>query len=618
MAKFFFYHGQDEGLLERVRDATKFCWGVVNESNLGCFHLFVAADDFPGSCHRTEDLIAAMSGYASSKERASTVFFTEVSSGAWPLDDEWTGSFASVVYSSARKEIVLCNDIIGHYPLYYMSTDRGLIGGTAQIALGRCLRLEPDPIGVLQRITVPFCNYGRRTMLKGVRRLLPGEHLSWSVESGGMRRRYDNSLCRNIVDTNRKDAARSVWNCLREEILTASKGSQTLSIATSGGWDSRLLLGAFPRDSTRVRCLTYGSKDLYETRVARRCAEAIGASHECFPIEEKYFPSREQVEPLIRECESANYFEWFGMIERARASEVKSPLLLGDLCESIDGRYMTTFSTRKARVDSFLTGIFGKGANFEEASKENFDEWHRREAERITSALLANVKLLSSELIGTYSEKQIREEVAQDLELSFARVSENAPPFAAMYDELFIWFHRIRFLLGNQINWLSSAFHAVSPGLSIRFLRSITRIHPEHKIRRRLMRAIAGLPEFRDLSTIPTAQIPFVSSRAPGPVKDAIWGLRSGVDQLLIRRRMRNKALGGRQRVLPSLDYVREYRRTTTAENVDGWFSEKFVRGDHYLSICRKRAELTAWPLINVDIAAPANVSIILDLCQSD
>lgn len=623
MSKFCFYHGNDIEMIDRLRRATVFCWGDIEETTLDSFHLFVAAEDFIGFCCRMETLVGAISGYAKSgrsmnNRLCAEEFFSEINDRNWPLGDEWAGSFAAVAYSSINRESTLCNDVIGHFPLYYARGGDGFIGGTSLIAIGRTLDCDADPVGVLQRITVPFCNYGRRTILKRVYRLLPGERLKWKSSDGGVRRDYDNSLFGKISDSGVQSSARQVFDCLRNEITTAVGDNNKLSVATSGGWDSRLLLGGIPKGKFSISCLTYGKEDLYETQIARRCAEIVGASHECFPIEDQYFPSRRQIETLIKETESANYFEWFGIIDKARSGGVKVPLLLGDLCESIDGRYMTRFSTRKARINSFVRGLVGRREVFEESDDTTFRRWCDEKTVEITSAALANLKLLSVDVTASLTEKQIRAEIASDLETSFARVRDHAPPFQATYDELFIWFHRIRFLLGNQINWLSSAFHPVSPGLSMRFLRFITTIHPRQRIRKRLMNAIIDLPEFDELSRIPSAQIPFISSRSPALIKDVVWGLRSGLDQILIKRSLKYKNANGRQRVLRSLDYVKEYRRNSTRENVEGWFSGKYVKSGEYLRLVRGRADLDAWTLINVDVVAPANVSIILDLCKPE
>lgn len=619
MAKFCFYHGEDTGIVNRLRQAAIFCWGEIAEETFGAFSLFIAADDYESAFCSTEQLIGAISGYArcvgEQKYEHKRQLLTEISEKKLPLRDEWSGSFAAVAYSKATDEITLCNDVLGQYPMYYARFGREFIGGTSLIILSRALDSEIDAVGVLQRITVPFCNYGRRTLLKNVYRLLPGERLKWSENKTDVSRDYDNSLCGKIIDTNVEAAARVVWDCLSEEISTAIAGQQKINVAMSGGWDSRLLLGGMKERGLEVSCLTYGNEDHYETKIARRCAVAVGASHESFPIEGKYFPARRQIESLIKETESANYFEWFRIIEKGKSKDAKMPLLLGDLCESIDGRYITEFSTRKARVNSFLRELKGEKETFTLADNANFERWRNEKRDEITASLLKNLAHLSADLADLLTSEQIVEEIYADLDLSFARVRDHAPQFSALYDELFIWFHRIRFLLGNQITWLGAAFHPVSPGLSMRFLRLMTTIHPRLRIRKRLMNAILRLPEFDSLARIPSAQIPFVDSRAPAVVRDILWGTRSVLDKLLIKRTLKTKNADGRQRVLPSLDYVKEYRRENTAGHVENWFSGRYIKSENYLRVLRERAALNAWTLINVDIAAPANVSIILDLC---
>lgn len=631
MAKFCFYKGDDADVIYRLRQAAVYCWEKIEEVSLSSFRLFIAAEDHARCFCSTDGTVGAIAGYArcdglgnvvkdgdDNNVRHNRRFIEEVTEKEWSLGNNWTGSFAAVAYSESRREVTLCNDIIGHLALYYSNLGDGMIGGTSLIVLSRTLKSKVDPVGVLQKITAPYCNYGRRTLLKNVYRLLPGERLKWLSANSGYRSEFDNSLCNGIINSGLQTTARSIWDCLQNEIFVAVGLADQIGIAMSGGLDSRLVLGGVAHRSSVLKCFTYGNEDHYESKIARRCANALGASHECFPLEEKYFPARQTLEPLIRETESGNYMEWLGIIEKAKEKGEKMPLLLGDLCESIDGRYITTFSSRKARIKSFLKGFSGIDDFFNPATSDNLRQWIEDKRKEIVSAILANRHHLSCDLIGDKSVEYITAEIESDLELSFARVRDNMPPYEAMFDELFIWFHRIRFLLGNQITWLGTAFHPVSPAMSMRFLRLITKVPPNLRLRKRLMNAIIKLPEFDVLARIPSAQIPFVHSRAPNLIKEVLWGARSGLDQILIKRNLKNKKSNGRQRVLRSLDYVKEYQRESAAVNVKNWFSEKHIKSDDYLKIFHERAALNAWTLINVDITAPANVSIILDLCQAE
>ena len=140
MAKFCFYNGDDVNVVNRLRLAAVFCWGEVEEAVLDSFRLFIAAEDHRLFHCRTATVIGAISGYAQTDiglnyQSCTAEFFSEFSDNKWPLGNEWTGSFAAAAYSSAKEEITLCNDVIGHFPLYYAHVGKGFIGGTSLIAL---------------------------------------------------------------------------------------------------------------------------------------------------------------------------------------------------------------------------------------------------------------------------------------------------------------------------------------------------------------------------------------------------------------------------------------------------------------------------------------------------
>lgn len=630
MSNFSFYHGDDQAVVESLRRATASSWGAVKEVSLDSFWLFIPVDDFARGFYESPDALGTVSGYVRcddledasegsghSHERHGQRFISEIASDShWPLDGRWTGSFGAIVYSKLRREIILCNDLIGYHPVYFSTSGKGILGGTSLIVLSHCVECEVDVVGVAQRITSPYCNYGRRTILKQVSRLLPGEWLKFAAEGQKFDSVFDNSLCDGLMRGDVNTIARTVWDCLERETVLGAGVTDRVCVAMSGGWDSRLVLGGVAHRVDTVDCYTYGGEDHYEVGLARRCASAVGASHRSFPIENKYFPSRESLEGLVRETESANFMEWYGIIEACKSGGEKSTLLLGDLCESIDGRYMGEFSSRQARKKSFVNGLLGKSDQIAVATTAAFNQWKEEKEKRIIESIIGSIDKLSPALASRCTEDLIARSVASDLEISFQRVRENMPPFTPMYDELFLWFHRVRFLLANQIPFLASAFRPVCPGVSMRFLRLITTVHPRLRMRRRLMNAIARLPEFDALARVPSAQIPWLSARAPSLMRDVLWGVRSGLDQVLIKSVMKSKNGQKRQRVLPSLDYIKEYQRDYVVPNVRDWFSGRWIRGDQYIQTVKGRADLSAWPLIGVDISAPANVSITLDLCR--
>jgi hypothetical protein len=630
MANFVFYRGDDVSLVDGLRRAAATLWGDVREIRKDSFSLFFPESD-SGDFAETADNIGMVSGYVradgvghcshegvSMDYRHNQLFLDEVAEeNHWPLGSGWTGSFGAVVYSARSKSVTLCNDLVGFMPVYYSLFDKGVVGGTSLIILGRALRRGVDAVGVLQRVTPPYCNYGRRTLINGISRPLPGEWITFTGNAREPKSIFDNSLCDGLLSSDVETAARKVWDCLQQEISLAVGMNDRICLALSGGWDSRIVLGGIAHRGDTIECFTYGNKDAYEPRIARRCADAVHARHECFPVEGGYFPSRAEFERLVQETEAFEIPDWFGMISSLRGrKQEKDILLLGDHSQAIDGRYMTTVSSRSARRKAFLNGMLGHRERFQPATTEQFEEWKRGKTREIVSSMMEGASKLSPALRAACTDARIAQETAADLELSTDRVRENMPPFVPMFEELFLWFHKTRFTLSSQNLLLASISRPMSPVMSMRSLRLLSTLHPHLRLRRRLMDAIARLPEFDRLGRIPSAQIPWLSGRAPASIRELLWGLRSGLDQVLMRRVMKTKDPTKRQRVLPSLDYLKEYRREHVVPTVQSWFSGRWVKGDSFVEVTKKRAEMTSWPYINLDITSPANVSILLDLAS--
>ncbi len=631
MARFAFYFGFDSKVVSRMQHACETLWGKVQAHHSEGFHLFVAMDHgLKGFCE-TSKAVGYISGYVRCDGLVNTPtelhsvdwlhnsrFLEEVvNNEVWPLGDNWTGSFAAVGFDKDRRRLVVCNDLIGYRPVYIRQLPEGVIGSSSLILISHCSDCQPDVIGILQRITPPYyCNYGRRTLLSEVWRPLPGEWVCFDSPNATPESRFDNSLCKGVLDGDPKEIARKVWDCLQREVALAISSNGPVAVALSGGWDSRLVLAAVANISNQIQCYTYGRDDLYEVQIAKRCADAVGASHSAFSIEEKYFPPRQRFEQLVKDTEAAKFMVWNTILEQVNAPQ-GIVLLLGDMTESIQGRDIVSLSYRKSKISSFLRWLFDKEHELSmESTREQFIVWSSDLKRDLINSICNMKSRLSSRLSSQVTTDEIKQVTENDIDLSLLRVLLNWPSFTCMFNEIFQWFHEARLLMTCQDLLLESRFFTINPCMSMRFLRLISTVHPRIRVSFRLLDAIARLPELEKLARIPSAQVPWVSGLAPLFMRKLIWGFRSKVDQILIRRMLKAKNPNLRQRVLKSLDYVAEYRRPETIENVKSWFSGRWIKPDYYVELCRKRAALEAWPLINLDIAAPANVSVILDLCK--
>ena len=512
------------------------------------------------------------------------------------------------------------NDPIGYLPLYYARTsDGGLLGSTSLVILGRTARLSVDALGVAQRLTGPhYSNFGRRTLLKGVWRILPGERAMWRPGDPNPLRNFDNSLCNGILDGDIASIARRVFDCLRDEVVLATGHDTPIYLALSGGWDSRYILGAVSHAENSIECLTYGERSHYETSIAARCAKAVSARHHVFPLAGTLFPPRDRLARQILETGHASYLTWLPILDGMSEQGLPTgniPILLGDQLDSLDGRNIVSASSRAARLRDSLNRLKGRPSAIPAVG--HFDHWADRVTSKTARAVLKSSVLLSDDL-KMQLDLDSSEALVDDIRLSCSRVSANIPAFSAMYDELFFWFHKGRYLTSSQLLMMSSFLQPLCPPMSLRFLRLVSTIHPRLRIGRCLLDAIARLPEFRELSKIPSATIPWIGAKWPRPIREGVWFLRYKCDEILSLSAKRKRDPGQRQRLLRSMDYLQEYRRPETEEHVRAWFSGMWLRPDSHLDAVRARAEMKQRPFFNLDISVCAQISITLDLCQGE
>ena len=614
-----------------LRSACRSLWSDVVEKSSGDCLLLMQTRTSRGSAHADDAMIGAASGWIRhddlpavtadpATERAHvSALLRALRSEPWPLNDVWTGQFAAVVFDCERGRLILCNDALGYVPLYFAERNGAVIGGTSLIAMGRAGFTEPDPLGVAQRISRAVSNFGGRTVLRDVRRLLPGERRTYRSGTASPEQAFDDSFCATLTDGPIESVAEEAWGRYKKETAAAVGATRETVLALSGGWDSRLALAAAVQTGTKIKCVTYGAEDLYETRIALRVADVAGCECTAFPLAERYFPPVESYRQLVAQVENANLLQWWPILSQTRRSPDPSwpdLMLLGDYWDVLDARRLYGLSKRGDRARMTLGAVVGRRPRMAPSTPANFEEWKRARTEEVFGLVRTAAADLSDPLRSNLTDAALDEGLREDLREDYARVKANWPPFAPQFEHLFWWFHRSRYYIGGQGLTLSGAYRTAVPGASFRFTRFASTIHPALLVRRRLLDAIGRLPELDRFARIPSATIPWVSLRAPSIVREGVWGARWAIDTMLTRRMLRRKDPNARQWAIPTENYLREYRRPESLDRVRSWFSGRWIDPDRFVGIARARASMESVPLITADITVPANVSLLLDLCN--
>ncbi len=557
------------------------------------------------------------------------VLLGEMARGAWPLAEHFTGSFSAIAIDEPGARVVIANDPVGFYPLYYYRNASGLIISTSLSLIGGIANVEYDPTGLIQALSGPdYCNFGSRTILKDVFRLLPGEWIGFAT--GGAAgidasdRKYDFSLYQGIEDRGLKAAAEGIKNLADRELEIATRFDRTVSIALSGGLDSRLLMAATPAGKD-VSCVTYGEDSEYEIAIAKATAIARGGCRfRNFPVGLPHqFPQRARLTGYVRETEAVGINDWFSIVDEQKDSD--EFLLVGDMTESIMGRNI--LSNKNARLSHFWSIAWGSPIPLTEATGDSFERWKAAKVSAITAGLMSDTdanrpfldvgEFLKSHNLAATIDDVIRG-YSRDLDEMFRLIEGHRLATVNLMDELFSWYTHGRIAMGRQILLTGYSFFSISPSMSMGMLRAVSRVHPSLRVYSRLMHAaFKHNKAWKKYSRLPTPAAPFMPQAWPLILVIGMNAVRYKADVWLARRLMRRKDATLRPRIIRCSSWPLIYSQMDSAI-VDRWFEPNHIGA--FASRCRnmllKRKALEAWPLSMFDISSIAALNIQMDVIR--
>lgn len=535
---------------------------------------------------------------------------------SWPLPDNITGSFCCLLIDKNTYEIIICNDLIGPYPLYYLSTENEFFISNSIILLGTVSKCGFDDAGIIQRCMGPdFSNVGSRTILKNVKRLLPGEHISFDSSGRIIKTKYDNSLYQQISGPSQDHSLhKDFLISYQKELSYCLNYSKNVNIALSGGIDSRITFGLIPGDK-KIKCFTFGEKENYETKIAARLANKKDAVFENFSQPDLYFPNVEILKKYTLKSEAIYYCSWLEILENA-VPEPKTPFLLGDLTTALTGRTIEKFSSKKFRQENFIKYYFLKrDYQFEDNNKETFEIWKKSKVSTLdrwyTESRLSQFNLNSdrAELVAALHENM------QEL---FDRIEQHNLPYIELCDELFSWYTHNRLQVAKQILICNINYNCYSPSMSIQILRKASNIHPNLRLNFRFIKKLyKESEELRKLFSVPTSQAPLIPQNYPDLIKFPVWGLRSKIDQYLIRRLMKQKDISKRYRLFKSTSWPEIYQNPKMEENIKDYFKNNYLGEKYFRSLISqsvKRKNLDQWPFANLEVINASSLNLELGL----
>jgi len=537
----------------------------------------------------------------------------------WPLSENITGSFSSLVIDKNTDELVLCNDLIGIYPLYYLKNEDSFYVSNSIILLGILSGCEFDEAGIVQRCLGPeFSNFGSRTILKNCKRMLPGEWIKFNNKGIKLLTKYDNSLYQNISKPDQKnDLHKDYWNALKNEIKHCVNNSPEVNIALSGGMDSRIVLGAIP-DNKRISSFTFGGRENYETKIAARLAKIKKANFQNYSQPELYFPPVDVLKKYTLETESLYLCSWLEILENVSKKE-NEPLLIGDLTTAITGRTIKKFSTREFKQKNFFKYfLLNRDYEFEKSDKQSLAIWKKSISEkfkrRYSKAGLAQLKI-------KLNREELLDCLDSDLNELFNRIDAHNIPFIELVDELFTWYTHTRIPMGKQVLLTNSKFRSYCPSMSLQMLRLSSNLHPNTRLNLRFIKKLfKEEKELKKLNSVPTSQVPLIPQYFPDVLRFPIWALRNKIDQFLIDRMMKRKDITRRYRLFKSINWALVYQNPDMEKNLKAYFKNNHLGTgffDRIFKLAVQRKKLEQWPFANMEIINASGLNVEIDLIKA-
>jgi hypothetical protein len=533
----------------------------------------------------------------------------------WPYPDHFSGSFG-LCFIYKKNEVTIANDCIGFYPIYFYYDKETLAISNNLTLIQSVLKCQIDEIGLFQRKHAPeYSALGRRTMLKGVKRLLPGEKITFDILKKNFSSFFDNRLYGDIKSSNINNLfITEFWKNYEAEVIGASKlNEKPINIALSGGMDSRLVLGAM--SNKKSKAFTYGENDSYEVKISKRLSRVKNIKFISKFDKKNYFPSKEELIKTIAKSGPPSVMSFFDILDLA--PEKREILLFGDMCESLPARNIKKFSSRKSRQKNFINNfILNKAYKLTKSNSKDFLKWKNAKIETFKKKLIKNTK--SYNIIDL---DELIDYTLNDLISIIKRVEEHDIRYTELYDELFSWYTHARIPMSKQILHCDSSFYALSPSMGSDVLIRTSNIHPNDRLNYRLMNKLfKKIDKLHELNYIPTSQSPLISRNSPEVFQFMIWGLRSKSDQFLIKRLMKNKNPKLRYRVFKSLNWVDIYQQENLENRIREYFKNNLLGTEYLNSVLNKtinRKNLNSWPLTNIDIMAISILNLELDILVS-
>jgi len=413
-----------------------------------------------------------------------------------------------------RQAVYLLSEWTGSFPLYYTELGNGFLFSSQLRPLAKILNAAPDPVGISQFMKFGFMLAGR-TFFKKIHRLLPGQVLTYQMESKQLRIHETSRAFRDQqgeIDFN--EWVECSWTTLLNAMRRGLEFSHHPALFSSSGWDSRILLAVLRElnKMSSLLCYTHGDLKSRELKLAKKIYQKLAIQNHFEALDSQMFNLSEIKRGFdCTENVTFPHYLWAG--ERLAEKGIDCAIA-GVLGEVVGGRHgfhwpMLPISEQEkiSFVVPFLLNFPGK--NDSKNGKDLADIYNILKPDNIRKPWYLKSDFWDS--IGN-----IREEYYADMEEFTARLRKRGVENINKIAEAFTTEYFGSFYLTPQLLSSRTRINVTIPFADQEFYELTSKIPLSHKIVHTLQQAILKKYD-SDLLRYPNAAA-FLTSKFPIPV----------------------------------------------------------------------------------------------------
>ncbi len=181
------------------------------------------------------------------------------------------GMFAICLYDKKNKKVFIARDLFGQKPLYYYQKKNLFIISSEIKGISSYIdNIEPDFFGSLNPILQTGTPASNLTMFKDIKRLLPGEILTFDLKTEKIFKKKFLKI-KNLINQNDYNRLKSIneTELLQEYTSTLSKtvkdhaiSDSPIAVAASLGLDSTVIMELLSKNyNKKINCISYISDE---------------------------------------------------------------------------------------------------------------------------------------------------------------------------------------------------------------------------------------------------------------------------------------------------------------------------------------------------------------------